>query len=407
MLFQPPLPPKYSALTEEEMGQAILERKRVLGSRLVILGHHYQQNEVIRFADFTGDSLKLSQIGAQQKDAEFIVFCGVHFMAESADILTDDRVKVILPDLSAGCSMADMADIEQVEEAWDFLTDACPEPSPELRRARRDCGVHALSREGTVIPITYVNSAAAIKAFCGEHGGACCTSSNARRVLEWAFTQGDKVMFLPDQHLGRNTAYSMGIPLDQMVVYDPKAPRAARFSPRGLSNACSDDGRLMPDHVRDAKVILWKGHCSVHGLFTEGQCDEIRRLDPECKILVHPECKWEVVQKADLAGSTEFIIRTVREAPPGSKWAIGTEIHLISRLVHEHPEQSIRSLAGIQCLCTTMYRIDMRHLLWTLDELVAGRVVNQIQVDPQTKRLALVALQRMLANVNPQPVAVK
>ena len=384
MLFQPPLPPKYSVLTEEEMGQAILERKRVLGSRLVILGHHYQQDEVIRFADFTGDSLKLSQIGAQQKDAEFIVFCGVHFMAESADILTDDRVKVILPDLSAGCSMADMAEIEQVEEAWDFLTDACPEPCPELRRARRDCGV-------TVIPITYVNSAASIKAFCGGHGGACCTSSNARKVLEWAFTQGDKVMFLPDQHLGRNTAYGMGIPLDRMVIYDPKLPR----------------GGLTASKARDAQVILWKGHCSVHGLFTEAQCDEIRRLDPECKILVHPECRWEVVQKADLAGSTEFIIRTVREAPPGSKWAIGTEIHLINRLVHEHPEQSIRSLAGIQCLCTTMYRIDMKHLLWTLDELVAGRVVNQIQVDPPTKRLALVALQRMLANVNPQPLAVK
>jgi len=370
MLFQPPLPPKYSALTEEEMGRAILERKRTLGSRLVILGHHYQQDEVIRFADFTGDSLKLSQIGAQQKDAEFIVFCGVHFMAESADILGGGRVKVILPDLSAGCSMADMADIDQVEEAWDFLTD--------------DCGV-------TVIPITYVNSAASIKAFCGGHGGACCTSSNARKVLEWAFTQGGKVMFLPDQHLGRNTAYAMGIPLDRMVIYDPKLPR----------------GGLTAAKARGARVIMWKGHCSVHGLFTEAQCDEIRRLDPECRILVHPECKWEVVQKADLAGSTEFIIRTVREAPPGSKWAIGTEIHLINRLVHEHPEQSIRSLAGIQCLCTTMYRIDMKHLLWCLDELVAGRVVNQIQVDPQTKRQALVALQRMLANVNPQPVAIK
>ena len=386
MLFQPPLPPKYSALTEEEMGQAILERKRTLGSRLVILGHHYQQDEVIRFADFTGDSLKLSQIGATQKDAEFIVFCGVHFMAESADILTDDRVKVILPDLSAGCSMADMADLEQVEEAWDFLSEEC----------------HA-----NVVPITYVNSAATIKAFCGGHGGACCTSSNARKVLEWAFRQGEKVMFLPDQHLGRNTAYAMGIPLDQMLVYDPRAPRAAGFSPRGLVVSGGDDGRLTSDKARRAKVILWKGHCSVHGLFTEAQCDEIRRLDPECKILVHPECKWEVVQKADLAGSTEFIIRTVKESPPGSKWAIGTEIHLINRLVHEHPEQSIRSLAGIQCLCTTMYRIDARHLLWVLDELVAGRVVNQIKVDPETKRLSLIALERMLANVTAQPVAIK
>jgi quinolinate synthase len=263
-----------------------------------------------------------------------------------------------------------MADLEQVEDAWEFLSE--------------DCGVN-------VIPITYVNSAATIKAFCGGHGGACCTSSNARKVLEWAFRQGDKVMFLPDQHLGRNTAYAMGIPLDQMIVYDPKLPR----------------GGLTPQKVRDAKVILWKGHCSVHGLFTEAQCDEIRRLDPECKILVHPECKWEVVQKSDLAGSTEFIIRTVKESPPGSKWAIGTEIHLINRLVNEHPEQSIRSLAGIQCLCTTMYRIDAKHLLWTLDELVAGRVVNQIKVDPETKRLAVVALERMLANVNAQPVAIK
>jgi len=258
----------------------------------------------------------------------------------------------------------------------------------------------------TVIPITYVNSAASIKAFCGGHGGACCTSSNARKVLEWAFTQGGKVMFLPDQHLGRNTAYGMGIPLDRMVIYDPKLPHGGLSAPIRTPSASAGpkpSGRT----VRDAQVILWKGHCSVHGLFTEAQCDEIRRLDPECKILVHPECKWEVVQKANLAGSTELIIRTVREAPPGSKWAIGTEIHLISRLVHEHPEQSIRSLAGIQCLCTTMYRIDMKHLLWCLDELVAGRVVNQIQVDPQTKRLALVALQRMLANVNVQPVAIK
>ncbi len=386
ILFQPPLPPKYSALTEDEMALAIAERKRTLGSRLVILGHHYQQDEVIRFADFTGDSLKLSQIGAQQKDAEFIVFCGVHFMAESADILSDDRVKVILPDLSAGCSMADMAEIEDLETAWDFLVD--------------ECGAN-------LIPITYVNSAASIKAFCGGHGGACCTSSNARKVLEWAFTQGDKVIFLPDQHLGRNTAYAMGIPLDRMVVYDPKTQRAAGFRPRGRSIALANDGQLTPDHVRNARVILWKGHCSVHGLFTEAQCNEIRRSDPGCKILVHPECKWEVVQKADLAGSTEFIIRTVNESPPGSRWAIGTEIHLVHRLASQHPDKAVRSLAGIQCLCTTMYRIDLRHLLWALDELVAGRVVNQIKVDPETKRLAVLALQRMLANVAPQPVAIK
>ncbi|MCH7884308.1 MAG: quinolinate synthase NadA [Planctomycetes bacterium] len=369
MLFQPPLPAKYAALTQEELADAILQRKSTLGSRVIILGHHYQQDEVIRFADFTGDSLKLSQIGAQQSEAEFIIFCGVHFMAESADILTNDRVKVILPDLSAGCSMADMADIDQLEEAWDFLVDACG---------------------AEVVPITYVNSAASIKAFCGAHGGACCTSSNAGKVLEWAFTQGDKVIFLPDQHLGRNTAYAMNIPLDEMVVYDPH----------------QRNGGLTATQVRKAKVFLWKGHCSVHALFTAAQCDEIRRLDPECRILVHPECSWEVVQKSDLAGSTEFIIKTIREAPPGSKWAVGTEVHLVSRLADLHSDKTVRSLAGIQCLCTTMYRIDLKHMLWVLDELVAGRVVNQIQVDPETKRLAVVALERMLANVSAQPVAI-
>jgi quinolinate synthase len=370
MLFQPPLPPKYSALSEDAMAQAIAAHKRAFGSRLIILGHHYQQDEVIRFADFTGDSLKLSQIGAKQRDAEFIVFCGVHFMAESADILTSDRVKVILPDLSAGCSMADMAELEQLEDAWDFIVE--------------ECGAD-------LVPITYVNSAASIKAFCGGHGGACCTSSNASKVLEWGFQRGEKVIFLPDQHLGRNTAYAMGIPLDEMVVYDPRRP----------------NGGLTRDQVHDARVILWKGHCSVHGLFTAEQCDEIRRTDPKCQILVHPECPWEVVQKADLAGSTEFIIKTVRESPPGAKWAIGTEVHLVNRLAMQHPDKSVRSLAGIQCLCTTMYRIDLKHLLWSLDELSAGRVVNQIRVDPETRNLAVLALNRMLENVSAQPVAIK
>jgi len=370
MLFQPPLPPKYAGLTEDEMCLGIAERKRQLGARLIILGHHYQQDDVIQFADFTGDSLKLSQVGAQQKEAEFIVFCGVHFMAESADILTDDHVKVILPDLSAGCSMADMAELDQLENAWEFLTE--------------ECGAG-------LVPITYVNSAASIKAFCGGHGGACCTSSNARKVLEWAFTQGEKVIFLPDQHLGRNTAYGMGVALDEMVVYDPRKV----------------NGGLTPQQVRDAKVILWKGHCSVHGLFSVAQCDEIRRTDPECKILVHPECPWEVVQKADLAGSTEFIIKTVHDSTCGSRWAVGTEIHLVSRLANTYPDKAVRSLAGIQCLCTTMYRIDLRHLLWVVDELVAGRIVNQIKVEPETRRLAGIALERMLANVSAQPVAIK
>ena len=370
MLFQPPLPSKYASLTEEEMCDAIRDRKRTLGSRVVILGHHYQQHEVIQFADFTGDSLKLAQIGAEQKQADFIVFCGVHFMAESADILTDDSVRVILPDLSAGCSMADMADIDQLEDAWEFLTEVCG---------------------AKPVPITYVNSAANIKAFCGAHGGACCTSSNARAILEWAFRRGEKVIFLPDQHLGRNTAYAMGIPLDQMELYDPDAPSG------GLTRA----------RVEGAKVLLWKGHCSVHALFNTDHCAEIRKHDPGCKILVHPECAWEVVQQADLAGSTEFIIKTVREAPSGSRWAIGTEMHLVDRLAQQYPDKGVRSLAGIQCLCTTMYRIDLRHLLWSLDELVAGRVVNQVVVDPETTELAIVALERMLANVTPQPVAVK
>ena len=370
MLFQPPLPTKYSALTEEETADAIRQRKEELGSQVVILGHHYQQDEVIQFADFTGDSLKLSQLGAQQKDAQYIVFCGVHFMAESADILTSDRVTVILPDLSAGCSMADMAEIDQLEDAWDFIVE--------------ECGQH-------LVPITYVNSAASIKAFCGGHGGACCTSSNASKILEWAYQQGDKVIFLPDQHLGRNTAYTLGIDLDQMVVYDPQLA----------------GGGLTMDQVQSAKVFLWKGNCSVHGLFTPAQCDDIRRIDPEYKILVHPECSWEVVQKADLAGSTEFIIKTVRESAAGSKWAIGTEIHLVNRLVQNHPDKAIRSLAGIQCLCTTMYRVDLKHLLWALDELAVGRVVNPIKVDPQTRRLAVIALQRMLENVSPQPLAIK
>ena len=368
MLFQPPLPSQYSELDEGEINKRVAQRKAELGERLVILGHHYQQDDVIRFADFTGDSLKLSQIAAEQENAEFVVFCGVHFMAESADILTDDSVKVILPDLSAGCSMADMADIDQLEDAWDFLTDAF---------------------DGTVVPITYVNSAANIKAFCGEHGGACCTRSNAKLILEWALSVGEKVIFLPDQHLGRNTAYSLGHPLTEMVLYDPKRR----------------NGGLTSEQARDARFILWKGHCSVHLLFTEKNCQAIRRLDPQYKILVHPECSWEVVQQADFVGSTEYIIKTIAEAPAGSKWAVGTEIHLISRVASRHPDKVVRSLADIQCLCTTMYRIDPRHLLYALDELADGRIVNQISVDPQVKQFAIVALDRMLANTSPQPIA--
>jgi quinolinate synthase len=376
VLYQPPLPPKYAAMSEEEFGVRIRAHKALFGNRLVILGHHYQQDDVIEFSDFTGDSLKLSQLAAEQKDAEFVVFCGVHFMAESADILTADRVKVILPDLTAGCSMADMAGIDQVEEAWDFLSDAAD--------------------GATIVPITYVNSSAAVKAFVGGHDGACCTSSNARRVLEWALEGEDparpsgrrKVIFLPDQHLGRNTAYSMGWPLDSMVVYDPKQPT----------------GGLAPEQVRRASVILWKGHCSVHQLFTAKQVDEIRAIDPAYRVIVHPECDWSVVQKADLAGSTEYIIKTIEAAPPGSKWAVGTEVHLVHRLAKRFEGvKSIRLLSGIQCLCTTMYRIDRKHLLWVLDELAAGRVANQIRVDPETRALARIALDRMLALVGTGP----
>jgi len=413
MLYQPELPPKYTQMSDDDLAAAIADRKRQLGRRVVILGHHYQQDDVIRFADFTGDSLKLSQIAARQKDAEFVVFCGVHFMAESADILTGGRVAVILPDLTAGCSMADMAEIGQVEEAWRRLAAATGEK---------------------IIPITYVNSAASIKAFCGAHDGACCTSSNASKVLQWALAQGEKVMFLPDQHLGRNAAYGLGWPLDSMVVYDPQA----------------DDGGLTDEQIRDAKFILWKGHCSVHQLFTPEQCDRYRalnawapnaskrpsasasreegradsdRTDPAApsapgrsvapspepwRIIVHPECTWEVVQKADLAGSTEFIIKTIDEAPAGSKWAVGTEINLVTRLANRHAGvKEVRSLAGIQCLCSTMYRIDMPHLLHVLDNLADGRVINCIRVDPETRRLATLALDRMLANVPAQPVAIK
>ncbi len=423
MLFQPPLPPAYAGLSDTEMAERIRTHKRAFGKRLVILGHHYQQDDVIQFADFTGDSLRLSQLAAQQADAEFVVFCGVHFMAESADILTNTprtasppyegeargsrEVIVILPDLSAGCSMADMAAIEQLEDAWDHLTSVTDEK---------------------IIPITYVNSAASIKAFCGAHDGACCTSSNARKVLEWALTQGEKVIFLPDQHLGRNTAYAMGYPLESMVVYDPNADHERggegetgrggdlvsqseignRKSEINPQSAIRNSQSLSDQQVREAKFFLWKGHCSVHGLFTEKHCDQIRAADPECKILVHPECKWEVVQKADLAGSTEYIIRTLESAPAGSRWAVGTEMHLVNRLANKYAGiKSIHSLAGMQCLCTTMYRIDQRHLLWCLDELAAGRIVNQIKVDPDTRHWAVVALQRMLENVNPQPVAAK
>lgn len=338
--------------------------KEALGERVFVLGHHYQRDEVIQFADVTGDSFKLARDAAGRPEAEFIVFCGVHFMAESADILTSPDQKVVLPDLAAGCSMADMARLAQVEDAWDALADA---------------GLQAV-----VVPVTYMNSSADIKAFCGRNGGLVCTSSNADVALEWAFAQKGrdaKVLFLPDQHLGRNTAVlQMGMSLDDCVVWNPLLP----------------GGGVTAEQLRGAKMILWKGHCSVHGRFSEDVVDELRTTYPGINILVHPECKHEVVLKADLVGSTEFIIKTVEAAPAGSTWAIGTELNLVQRLKDAHPDKNIVFLDRNVCFCSTMNRIDLPHFVWAMESLVAGEVVNQITVDPDTERDALTALQRML-----------
>lgn len=399
-VWQQPLPPIYNKLSDADLRVRIQLAKDALGERLIILGHHYQQDAVIEFADFTGDSFELSRKAAEQKNAEYVIFCGVHFMAESADILTDDRVQVILPDLGAGCSMADMANLDQTLECWAQLEEHCPDQ--------------------TIVPITYMNSSAAIKAFVGEHAGAVCTSSNCRNVLEWAMAgaacRGDgetgrrrdgaigksedaatalspsprlpvspsnrtKVLFFPDQHLGRNTAHAMGYPLDKMIVWDPR----------------EDLGGNTPQQIRDADFVLWKGHCSVHQLFRPEHVDQVRAQYPDMKVMVHPECRFEVVQKADLAGSTAYIVKQVEAAPPGSQWAIGTEVHLINRLARQHPEQKIIVLSDCQCLCTTMFRIDLPHLCWAIENLVEGKVVNQIKVDPHTRRWATVALERMLS----------
>lgn len=336
--------------------------KEALGDQLFVLGHHYQRDEVIQFADVTGDSFKLAREAAARPQASYVVFCGVHFMAESADILTSDEQRVILPDLAAGCSMADMAALQQVETAWELLEDA---------------GV----AESTV-PVTYMNSSADIKGFVGRHGGVVCTSSNAKRALTWAFERGQRVLFLPDQHLGRNTAVlQMGFSLDDCVLYDPHKP----------------DGGLTAQQLRDARMILWRGHCSVHGRFTRDSVDEVRQRVPGVTVLVHPECRHEVVTAADLVGSTEYIIKTIEAAPSGSAWAIGTELNLVRRLAHRHPDKQIMFLDRTVCYCSTMNRIDLPHLVWALEELVAGRVVNQITVDPETAHHARVALDQMLA----------
>jgi quinolinate synthase len=337
--------------------------KAALGKRVFVLGHHYQRDEVIQFADVTGDSFKLAREAAARPEAEFIVFCGVHFMAESADILTAPEQKVILPDLAAGCSMADMARLPQVEDAWDALTDA---------------GVAE-----SVVPVTYMNSSADIKAFCGRHDGVVCTSSNAETVLNWAFEQKPdaKVLFFPDQHLGRNTAVlKLGLSLDDCVVWDPH----------------QSNGGLTVDQLRAAKVILWKGHCSVHGRFSADVITELRAKYDDIKILVHPECTHDVVLQADLVGSTEFIIATVDAAEPGTTWAIGTELNLVQRLARAHPDKHIVFLDRNVCYCATMNRIDLPHFVWAMESLVNGVVVNQIEVDADTEHFANLALQRML-----------
>ncbi|MFG1882038.1 quinolinate synthase NadA [Micromonospora sp. NPDC049102] len=336
--------------------------KAKLGSTVFVLGHHYQRDEVIQFADVTGDSFKLAREAAARPEAEYIVFCGVHFMAESADILTTDAQRVILPDLAAGCSMADMAVLGQVEAAWDTLTD--------------------LGIAGETVPVTYMNSSADIKGFVGRNGGVVCTSSNAKRALDWAFEQGSKVLFLPDQHLGRNTAVlEMGLSLDDCVLYDPHKP----------------GGGLTPEQLRDAKMILWRGHCSVHGRFTLESVNDVRERVPGVNVLVHPECRHEVVTASDHVGSTEYIIKTIEAAPAGSAWALGTELNLVRRLALAHPDKQIMFLDKAVCYCSTMNRIDLPHLVWALEELVAGRVANQITVDADTAHHARVALDQMLA----------
>ncbi|MFK7789565.1 MAG: quinolinate synthase NadA [Phycisphaeraceae bacterium] len=391
MLWQPALPDKYTQLTDDQLAESIFARKRELGSDLVILGHHYQQDSVIQFADFDGDSFKLSQLAAEQvqkNNAKYVIFCGVHFMAETADILTDDHVQVILPDMGAGCSMADMADYDQTQDCWDQLHEVFADAGESVR----------------VIPICYMNSSAAIKAFCGMHGGAVCTSSNCDKIFDWALLGGDtpladgeqvKILFLPDQHLGRNTGAQAGFdPVTQMCLWDPK----------------HDLGDNDEQQILDSTFILWKGHCSVHKLFRPEHVDEVRAEWPDVTVIAHPECAYELCQKADMTGSTEGIIQAIQSAEPGSRWAIATEVHLVNRLVNEAKERGVhaRILSSCQCLCTTMYRIDMPHLLWVLDNLIEGKVVNQIAVHPEARAHSLKALNRMLdITAKAKPSAIK
>ena len=351
----------YLALPDHTMDARIAAARARLGATTLILGHHYQRDEVIRFADATGDSYKLSRIAAET-DAKYIVFCGVHFMAESADVLGREGQQVILPDLNAGCSMADMAEISQVEACWEAL--------------------ERMGLAGEIVPLTYINSTAAIKAFCGEHGGMVCTSSSARAAFEWAFARGKRILFLPDQHLGRNTGYDLGIPLEEMAVWDPW----------GLQ------GGQTKEKLAASRVLLWKGHCAVHQRFLPSHVDAVRAKYPGIQVIVHPECRFEVCQKADALGSTERLIALVEQAPAGQMFAVGTEIHLVNRMARRFAEQGkkVITLDDTGCLCTTMYRISPQHLAWVLENLVEGRVVNRIQVKPSVKRWAKVALDRML-----------
>ena len=359
-----PLPDRYLGLSDEEMDVRIAAAKAALGSRVLILGHHYQRDEVIKFADHTGDSYRLAQTIEKHPEAEFIVFCGVHFMAESADVLSAPHQQVILPDLAAGCSMADMADLDQVEACWE------------------DLHSFASSSHSRIIPVTYINSAAAIKAFCGERGGVVCTSSNAAATLRWAWARGDRILFLPDQHLGRNTAFKMGVPLEEMVVWDPNEVF----------------GGLDPTMVDRARIILWKGHCSVHTRFTVRQMTNLRHQHPGIRVIVHPEVPFDVFQAADESGSTEYIIKAVTESPAGSMWAIGTEVHLVNRLAdHVQPDRTVVSLDQFGCLCSTMFRVSPNHLLWALEGLIDGVVHNRISVPDDRKGWTKVALDRMLS----------
>lgn len=365
---------EYAGLSAGEIRERTIAAREELAERCVILGHHYQRESVIEFADFRGDSFKLAQLAASRGGADWIVFCGVHFMAESADVLRRPHQTVILPDMKAGCSMADMAVMEHVEEAWEHLVEA---------------------HGDTIVPVTYMNSTAALKAFCGERGGVVCTSSNCDKVLEWAWAQKKRVFFFPDQHLGRNTAFGMGVPLDQMALWDYRTHDVQR-----VNADCFEP---------DTRLILWRGFCSVHTKFRKEQIDEARAADPDVKILVHPEVPFDVVQAADLVGSTEFIIRQVESAPAGTHWAIGTEINLVHRLALQHPDQSIQSLQKNVCPCATMNRIDPAHLLWSLENLVDGHVVNPVRVPDDVREWAKVALDRMLAlrgsgQVSTQPI---